>query len=84
MQVLRRCLEEPNVADSFRVLWEQVIEDLLVGGFGAVEMEATGDALRPFHLWAVDGATIQIDSTWDGDRRSLAMRRRRAAWEEEG
>jgi HK97 family phage portal protein len=66
-QVLRRCLEEPNVADSFRVLWEQVIADLLVGGFGAVEMEATGDSLRPFHLWAVDGATIQIDSTWDGD-----------------
>ena len=67
MAVLRRCLEEPNVSDSFRVLWEQVLEDLLVGGFGAVEMEATGDNLRPFHLWAVDGATIQIDSSWNGD-----------------
>jgi HK97 family phage portal protein len=66
LDVLRRCLEEPNASDSFRVLWEQVIEDLLVGGFGAVEMEATGDPLRPFHLWAVDGATIQIDSRWDG------------------
>ncbi len=65
--VLRRCLEEPNVSDSFRVMWEQVLEDLLVGGFGAVEMEATGDELRPFHLWAVDGATIQIDNTWNGD-----------------
>jgi phage portal protein BeeE len=49
------------------VLWEQVLEDLLVGGFGAVEMEATGDPERPFHLWAVDGATIQIDARWDGD-----------------
>ncbi|WP_158942070.1 phage portal protein [Granulicella sp. S190] len=67
MQVLRRCLEEPNASDSFRVLWEQVLEDLLVGGFGAVEMEATGDPERPFHLWAVDGATIQIDTKWDGD-----------------
>ena len=67
MQVLRRCLEEPNVSDSFRTLFEQVLEDLLVGGFGTVEMEATGDAARPFHLWAVDGATIEIDSTWDGD-----------------
>jgi HK97 family phage portal protein len=67
MNVLRRCLEEPNVSDSFRVLWEQVLEDLLVGGFGAVEMEATGDPDRPFHLWPVDGATIQIDSKWDGD-----------------
>jgi phage portal protein BeeE len=67
MQVLRRCLEEPNVSDSFRTVFEQVLEDLLVGGFGAVEMEATGDELRPFHLWAVDGATIEIDVTWDGD-----------------
>ena len=55
MRVLRRCLEEPNVADSFRVLWEQVIEDLLVGGFGAVEMEATGDPDRPALMWPVDG-----------------------------
>jgi HK97 family phage portal protein len=67
MKVLRRCLEEPNISDSFRVLWEQVLEDLLVGGFGAVEMEATGDPERPFHLWAVDGATIQIDARWNGD-----------------
>src|SRR6201991_1074876 len=67
MKVLRECLEEPNASDSFRVLWEQVLEDLLVGGFGAVEMEATGDPERPFHLWAVDGATIQIDTKWDGD-----------------
>ena len=67
MQVLRRCLEEPNVSDSFRTLIEQALEDLLVGGFGAIEMEATGDAERPFHLWAVDGATIEIDVTWNGD-----------------
>jgi phage portal protein BeeE len=67
MKVMRRCLEEPNTSDSFRVLWEQVLEDLLVGGFGAVEMEATGDPERPFHLWAVDGATIQVDVKWNGD-----------------
>jgi len=67
MNALRRCLEEPNAADSFRVLWEQVLEDMIVGGFGAVEMEATGDAERPFRLWPVDGATIQVDSRWDGN-----------------
>lgn len=67
LNALRRCLEEPNPADSFRVLWEQVLEDLLVGGFGAVEMKATGNSLEPFRLWAVDGALIQIDGTWDGD-----------------
>ncbi len=67
INILRRCLEEPNAADSFRVLFEQAIEDLLVGGFGAIEMEATGDRNRPFRLYAVDGATIQIDRKWNGD-----------------
>ncbi len=60
----RRCAaawRSRNVSDSFRTVFEQVLEDMLVGGFGAVEMEATGDAERPFHLWAVDGATIEID-----------------------
>ena len=67
MQALRRSLEEPNAVDSFRVLWEQVLEDMLVGGFGAVEVEATGDGEQPLRLWPVDGATIQIDGTWTGD-----------------
>ena len=38
MQVLRGCLEEPNVSDSFRTVFEQALEDLLVGGFGAIEI----------------------------------------------
>jgi HK97 family phage portal protein len=67
MALLRRGLEEPNASDSFRTLIEQALEDLLVGGFGAIEMEATADPERPFHLWAVDGATIEIDVTWNGD-----------------
>ena len=67
MNALRYCLEEPNEADSFRGLWEMVLEDMLVGGFGAVEMEATGEDARPFRMWAVDGATIQIDGMWTGD-----------------
>jgi HK97 family phage portal protein len=67
INILRQCLEEPNASDSFRTLWEQVIEDTLVGGFGAVEMETTGDAAQPFRLYAVDGATIQIDPAWKGD-----------------
>ena len=67
LKALRRSLEEPNASDSFRTLFEQAIEDLLVGGFGAIEMEATGDPERPFHLWAVDGAAIEIDTRWNGD-----------------
>ena len=64
---LRFALEEPNASDSFRTLFEQVLEDVLVGGFGAVEIETTGDPARPFHLWPVDGATIHVDGGWDGD-----------------
>jgi phage portal protein BeeE len=67
LNALRQALEEPNAADSFRTLWEQVLEDTLVGGFGAVEMKPTGDPAKPFELWAVDGAAIQVDPRWNGD-----------------
>ena len=63
---LRRMLEEPNAVDSFRTLIEQVIEDALTGGFGAIEMEPTGDQDRPAMLWPVDGASIRINARWDG------------------
>jgi len=65
-QSLRRMLEEPNHSDSFRTLIEQVIEDALTGGFGAIEMEPTGDPARPALLWPVDGASIRINARWDG------------------
>ncbi len=67
MHALRRALEEPNAGDSFRTLWEQVLEDVLVGGYGAVEMNRTGDAAAPFQLFAVDGAAVQVNPKWDGD-----------------
>ena len=70
LRALRRTLEEPNAADSFRTLIEQAIEDALTGGFGAIEMEPTGDAARPAMLWAVDGASIRINARWDGQEDS--------------
>lgn len=70
LRALRRTLEEPNAADNFRILIEQVIEDALTGGYGAIEMEATGDEERPAMLWAVDGASIRINSKWDGQKDS--------------
>ncbi len=73
---LRQALEEPNQSDSFRTLFEQVLEDMLVGGFGAIEMKPTGDPDRPFKLYAVDGAAIQIDPRWDGERQHAALRLR--------
>jgi phage portal protein BeeE len=66
LATLRRALEEPNDSDSFRTLIEQVLEDALVGGFGAMEMDLTGIPEKPFELWPVDGATIQINPKWDG------------------
>lgn len=65
-RALRFTLEEPNAVDSFRTLIEQVIEDALTGGYGAIEMEPTGDPERPAMLWPVDGASIRIDPRWDG------------------
>ena len=66
LRALRRVLEEPNASDSFRTLVEQAIEDALTGGFGAIEMEPTGDSERPAMLWVVDGASIRINAKWDG------------------
>jgi phage portal protein BeeE len=64
---LRVALEAPNESDSFRTLIEQVLEDILVGGFGAVEIETTGDPASPVRLYPVDGASIEIDWDWAGD-----------------
>ena len=70
LRALRRTLEEPNPTDSFRTLMEQAIEDALTGGFGAIEMEPTGDPERPAMLWPVDGASIRINAKWDGQEDS--------------
>jgi HK97 family phage portal protein len=70
LRALRLMLEEPNAVDSFRTLIEQVIEDALTGGYGAIEMEPTGDPERPAMLWPVDGASIRINARWDGDPES--------------
>ena len=67
LRALRRMLEEPNESDSFRTLIEQAIEDALTAGFGAIEMEPTGDPDRPAMLWPVDGATIRVNPRWDGE-----------------
>ena len=66
LRALRLMLEEPNAVDSFRTLIEQVIEDALTGGYGAIEMEPTGDPDRPAMMWPVDGASIRINARWDG------------------
>ena len=64
--LLTRNLDSPNPDDSFRSLAEQVLEDLIVGGFGAMEVETTGDPNHPLALFPVDGATIRMRTDWDG------------------
>ncbi len=64
--VLRKVLEQPNPQDSFRTLMEPLLEDVIVGGFGAAEIETTGDAANPVRLWPVDGATVAMDTAWNG------------------
>lgn len=63
---LTRALRTPNESDSFRTFIEQVLEDVLVGGFGAAEIE-TGDEAYPVRLYPVDGASIQVNAHWGGE-----------------
>jgi Phage portal protein len=72
IQVLTENFEAPNPDDSFRSLLEQVLEDVIVGGFGAIEIDlvegwtvGSVDKL-PLMMWPVDGATIRIMTDWDG------------------
>ena len=67
LKALKRTLQSPNPVDSLRTVLEQVLEDVLVGGFGAVEIETTGDPARPVRLWPVDGATVQMVPGWSSD-----------------
>ena len=65
-QILTDNFDAPNPDDSFRSLAEQVLEDINVGGYGAIEVQATDDPERPLALWPVDGSTIRMRADWDG------------------
>jgi phage portal protein BeeE len=51
-QILTANFEAPNPDDSFRSFVEQVLEDVIVGGFGAIELDRVAEWELP-----VDGAT---------------------------
>ena len=73
-QILTENFEAPNPDDSFRSLLEQVLEDVIVGGFGAIELDRVegwtgkggGTPALPLLMWPVDGASIRIMTDWDG------------------
>ena len=64
--ILTANFDAPNPDDSFRSFTEQVIEDVIVGGWGAVEVQLSSDPRRPLLLWPVDGATIRVYAGWSG------------------
>ena len=74
----------PNPDDSFRSLTEQVLEDVIVGGYGAIEVQATGDPSMPLVLWPVDGSTIRIKTDWDGNPDSPRYEQVTGRWGKEG
>jgi HK97 family phage portal protein len=57
---------QPNPDDSFRSFSEQVLEDIIVGGYGAIEVQTSGNAKDPLLLWPVDGASIRMNLDWNG------------------
>ena len=66
VQILTENFHAPNPDDSFRSFSEQVLEDIIVGGYGAIEVQTSGDAKRPLLLWPVDGSSIRMNLDWDG------------------
>src|SRR5579862_7462532 len=70
VRLLTDNFQAPNPDDSFRSLAEQVLEDIIVGGYGAIEVQDTGDSTQPLVLWPVDGASIRMNLNWDGSTHS--------------
>lgn len=70
IEVTTDCFRAPNKDDSFSTLVEQVAEDILVGGAGAIEHQIGGDPMRPLWMWPVDALSIQIFAGWDGNNGS--------------
>ncbi|MFS2114324.1 phage portal protein [Herbaspirillum frisingense] len=66
IEIVKRCFERPNNDDSFRTMIEQVTEDLLVCGAGAIEQELGGKEIRPLWMWPVDALSIDIYIGWSG------------------
>lgn len=67
IDVTTHCFAKPNHDDSFSTLIEQVIEDQITCGAGAIEHQLGGDPLRPLWMWPTDAMSIQIFAGWNGD-----------------
>lgn len=68
IDIATMCFSRPNADDSFRTLVEQIGEDILICGAGAIEQEIGSHAIRPLWMWPVDALSIQLYPAWSGDR----------------
>ncbi len=67
IQVLTENFEAPNPDDSFRSLLEQVLEDVIVGGFGAIEIDRVeGWSLAADGEGRPSAAAAELRSAWTG------------------
>lgn len=66
-QEITNLFDMPNPAnDSFRAFVEPVVEDILTLDAGSIEKVRALNG-RTVQLWQVDGATIKVSATWDGN-----------------
>lgn len=60
-------LLHPNNGESWRVFLSRILEDIVVGGFGAAEIRRTFYPFKPFNFFSTDGQSLNINSLWNGD-----------------
>lgn len=67
VEALRNTLKNPNPDDNWGSWIGQIIEDLLVIGWGASEIkEWKGNPDSPYLYYPMDAASVQIYMDWDG------------------
>lgn len=66
IEVATACFSSPNHDDSMRTLLEQIVEDYLICGAGAVEVQLGSDPHRPLWMYPVDAMSIQVYPGWSG------------------
>ena len=62
-EIVKACFMQPNPADDFESLLEQLLEDYLIGA-GAIETRLGGSESHPLFMYPVDGLSIQIYPNW--------------------
>jgi HK97 family phage portal protein len=68
LQAVQSVLSAPNIDENFQSFIGQMIEDMLVIGWGIAEVKAfAGHPEQPYLLYPIDSASIQVYMDWDGN-----------------